>query len=96
MVVVMARRAVLWMSNCSDSCLEAGEIIVEETGLMNVNADTMIVALHFLLKLQLHTYVTKLSRTREVMSSILFRIFGVVWTIPIYGEDVIIAGTGRR
>jgi hypothetical protein len=43
------------MSNCSATCLEAGAIIDEETGLMNVNADTINVALHFLLKLQLHT-----------------------------------------
>jgi hypothetical protein len=92
----MARRAVSWISNCSDSCLEAGAIIVEETGLMNVNADTMIVALHFLLKLQLHTFVATLRRTREMISNTLFWIFGVIWTIPINGEDMIVAGTGRR
>jgi nucleoside-triphosphatase THEP1 len=92
----MARRTVLWMSNCSDSCLEAGAIIVEETGLMNVNADTMIVALHFLLKLQLQTCVATLRRTREVTSNILSRISGVIWTIPINDEDKVIARTGRR
>ena len=51
----MARRTLLWMSRFSANCVEAGAIIEEETGLMNVNADTIIVAFHFLLKLQLHT-----------------------------------------
>ena len=51
----MARITLLWMSKRSANCLEAGAIIEEETGLMNVNADTIIVACHFLLKLQLHT-----------------------------------------
>jgi hypothetical protein len=92
----MARRTVLWMSKCSANCLEAGEIIVEETGLMNVNADTINVALHFLLKLQLHICVTTLRRTREAMLSILSRIFWVIWTIPINVEDVIIASIARR
>ena len=50
----MARITVLWMSKRSANCLEAGAIIEEETGLMKVNADTIIVACHFLLKLQLH------------------------------------------
>ena len=51
----MARRTLLWMSRFSANCLEAGAIIEEETGLMNVNADTITVAFHFLLRLQLHT-----------------------------------------
>ena len=50
----MARITVLWMSNRSATCLEAGAIIDEDTGLMNVNADTIRIALHFLLKLQLY------------------------------------------
>jgi len=50
----MARITVSRMSNRSATCLEAGAIIDEETGLMNVNADTISVALHFSLKLQLH------------------------------------------
>jgi hypothetical protein len=37
----------------SASCPEAGAIIDEETGLINVNAETMMVAPHFFLKLQL-------------------------------------------
>ncbi len=90
----MAIRTVLWMSKCSATCPEAGAIIEEETGLMNVNADTISIALHFLPKLQLHTR-NHLKRTRKVMSSILSWIFRVTWTIPINGEDVVIAGTTR-
>jgi hypothetical protein len=62
----MAIRTLLWMSNRSANWLEAGEIIEEDTGLMNVNADTIIVACHFLLKLQLHTS-NQLRRTRKGM-----------------------------
>jgi hypothetical protein len=51
----MASRTVLWMSKRSANCPEAGAIIEEETGLMNVNAETMTVAPHFFLKLQLRT-----------------------------------------
>jgi len=51
--VVMASRTVLWISKRSASCSEAGAIIDEETGLINVNADTMMVAPHFCLNLQL-------------------------------------------
>ena len=90
----MARITVLWISNCSATCLEAGAIIDEETGLMNVNADTISIALHFLLKLQLYA-LNHLGRTRKVMLSILSWIFCVIWTIPIDGEDVIIAGPAR-
>ena len=60
----MARRTLLWMPNCSANCPEAGAIIVEETGLMNVNADTMAIAPHFFLKSQLQTFVTTLRQTR--------------------------------
>jgi hypothetical protein len=84
------------MPNCSANCPEAGAIIVEETGLMKVNADTMTVAPHFLLKFQLHTCVTTLRQTRNVMLSILSRIFWVIWTIPINGEDVITTGVALR
>ena len=83
------------MSNCSATCLEAGAIIDEETGLMNVNADTISVALHFLLKLQLHAR-NHSGRTRKVMLSILSWIFWVIRTIPINDEDMIIAGATRR
>jgi hypothetical protein len=91
----MARITVLWMLNRSATCPEAGAIIDEETGLMNVNADTINIALHFLLKLQLHAR-NDLGRTRKVMLSILSWIFWIIWTIPISSEDVIIAGTARR
>ena len=92
----MARITVLCMSNRSATCLEAGAIIEEETGLMNVNADTISTALHFLLKLQLHTG-NHSGRTRKMMLSILSWIFWVIWAIPINGEDVIIgAGTAQR
>jgi hypothetical protein len=93
--VIMARMTVLSMSNRSATCPEAGAIIDEETGLMNVNADTINTALHFLLKLQLHAR-NHSGRTREVMLSILSWIFWVIWTIPIDGEGVIITGTIRR
>jgi hypothetical protein len=62
----MAIRTLLWMSNRSANWLEAGAIIEEETGLMNVNADTTIVACHFLLKLQLQAS-NQLRRTRKGM-----------------------------
>jgi hypothetical protein len=91
----MARMTVPCMSNRSATCPEAGAIIDEETGLMNVNADTISTALHFLLKFQLHAR-NDLGRTRKVTLSILSWIFWVIWTIPIYGEDVIIVGTARR
>jgi hypothetical protein len=52
--ITMARRTLLWMSNRSANWLEAGAIIEEETGLTNVNADTITVACHFLLRLQLY------------------------------------------
>jgi len=55
----MASKTVLWMSKRSANCLEAGAIIDEETGLMNVNADTMTVAPHFCLKVQLRVWETK-------------------------------------
>jgi len=92
----MARRTLLWMSKRSANCLEAGAIIEEETGLMNVNADTVIVACHFLLMLQLHTsnQLRRTLKARRVMSSILSWIFWVIWTVPINGEDAIIAGPG--
>jgi hypothetical protein len=64
----MARRTLLLMSKRSANCLEAGAIIEEETGLMNVNADTVIVACHFLLVLQLHTS-NQLRRTRKAKES---------------------------
>jgi hypothetical protein len=51
--VVMASRTLLWISKRSANWVEAGAIMDEETGLMNVNADTMKVAPHFCLKLQL-------------------------------------------
>ncbi len=93
----MARVTVLWMSKRSANCLEAGAIVEEETGLMNVNADTIIVACHFLLKLQLHTDTSnQIKRTRKVMSTILSWIFWVIWTVPIDGEDAIIASTARQ
>lgn len=53
MEVVMASITVLWIPKRSASCPEAGAIIDEETGLINVNADTMMVAPHFRLNLQL-------------------------------------------
>ena len=53
--VVMASRTVLWMSKRSANWPEAGAIIEDETGLINVNAETMTVAPHFFLKLQLRT-----------------------------------------
>ena len=49
----MASRTLLWISKRSANCVEAGAIMDEETGLMNVNADTIAVAPHFCLKLQL-------------------------------------------
>jgi hypothetical protein len=55
----MASRTVLWMSKRSANCLEAGAIIDEETGLMKVNADTITVAPHFCLKVQLWLWKTK-------------------------------------
>ena len=90
----MARRTLLWMSKRSANCLEAGAIIEEETGLMNVNADTIIVACHFFLKLQLHTSSQLGNAERNIMSSILSWIFGVFWAVPINGKDVIVVGPG--
>jgi hypothetical protein len=63
----MASRTVLWMSRCSASCSEAGAIIVEETGLMNVNAETIMVASHFFLELQLHNPATVRQRGERAM-----------------------------
>ena len=82
------------MLNRSATCPEAGAIIDEETGLMNVNADTISIALHFLLKLQLNAR-NHSGQTRKVMLSILSRIFWVIWTIPINGQDMIFSSTAR-
>jgi hypothetical protein len=51
----MTSRTVLWMSKRSANWPEAGAIIDDETGLINVNAEMMTVAPHFFLKLQLRT-----------------------------------------
>ena len=62
----MARIVGLWISKRSANCPVAGAIIVEETGLMNVNADTMTVAPHFLRKLQLvHTMSNHIKTNAE-------------------------------
>jgi hypothetical protein len=93
----MARITVLWTSKRSATCPEAGAIIDDETGLMNVNADTIRIALHFLLKLQLYArnHLGQVTMGKVILS-ILSWIFWVIWTIPINGKDVIIAGTARR
>ena len=83
------------MSNRSATCPEAGAIIDEETGLMNVNADTISIALHFSPRLQLYAR-NHLGQMQKVILSILSWIFWVIWTIPINGKDVIISGTARR
>jgi len=49
----MESKTLLWMSKRSANCCEAGAIIVDATGLMNVNKDTIIVIPHFHLRLQL-------------------------------------------
>ena len=61
---------------------------------MNVNADTISIALHFLLNLQLHAR-NQLRRTRKVVLSVLSWIFRITWAIPTDGEDVVIASTSR-
>ena len=64
---------------------------------MNVNADTISIALHFLLKLQLHARNDFGTNAEgDVKHSLLSWIFRVIWTIPINGKDVIIAGTAWR
>jgi len=96
MEVVIASSTVLWMSKRVANCSEAGAIIEEETGLMKVKADTMAVAPHFFLKPQLHACADGETNTKGRCQNILSRIFWVIWTIPINGEDLIITGTILR
>ncbi len=51
--VVSAMMAVFVMPNWSARASDAGAIIDDETGLINVNAETIAVAAHLRLKLQL-------------------------------------------
>jgi hypothetical protein len=83
----MASRTLLWISKRSANCPEAGAIIEEAAGLINVNADTIIVAPHLFLRLQLRTcQAARQTQKTHVLS----RVLGIVWTIPVDGENVII------
>ena len=66
--VVIAKTTVLEIPNSFASWPEAGAIIDEETGEMNVKAETMRVAIHFFLYDQLHK-ATRRSESMEVKRS---------------------------
>jgi len=59
MDVVIATIAWLVIWNCSAIVSEAGSTIDDDTGLMNVNSETMIVEIHFFLYVQLRAYLMR-------------------------------------
>ena len=73
--------ALLVIPNSSAACTVAGAIIVEDIGLTNVNAETMIVATHFLRYDQLeYNQCRQLNKKR--LHDLLFRIHWVIRSIP--------------
>ena len=62
MDVSSAVTLLLVMPNSSAICPLAGAIMDEDTGLMNVNADTIAVAAHFLCLLQLENESNEVKR----------------------------------
>jgi hypothetical protein len=72
-------------------------MIDEETGLMNVKADTIRVVPHFRPGLQLRSCKKKEINAKERQCrSILSRVIRVIWTIPTDGDDTLIYGTVWR
>jgi hypothetical protein len=53
------------MSKRSANCLEAGAIIDDEMGTMNMNADMLMITSHFCLKVQLRVMENKVMRRQQ-------------------------------
>jgi hypothetical protein len=75
----------------------AGAIIEEETGLMKVNNDTIIVAAHLRLKLQLWKNCEPNTESCcSAHANALFGILRVIWAVPVNNQNICIIRCRRQ
>ena len=67
----------------------------DETGVMKVNRETMIVARHFFARGQLKMPVSWQEGVRGG-GGVLLWVLGIVRTVPVDDEDVLVGHGGRR